>query len=84
MLAFETDQQALFLILEVADNKGDGRVFLENLLSECADKSEIRNAIIAKSDRERKVSGKFGKNPEYVKTDFHMVSGLMFLFPLGN
>ena len=84
VLAFETDQQALFLILEVADNKGDGRVFLENLLSECADKSEIRNAIIAKSDRERESIWQIREEPRICENRFPHGFWFDVSVPLGE
>lgn len=84
VLAFETDQQALFLILEVADNKGNGRVFLENLLSECADKSELRNAIIAKSDRERESIWQIREEPRICENRFPHGFWFDVSVPLGK
>ena len=84
VLAFETDQQALFLILEVADKKGDGRVFLENLLSECADKNEIRNAIIAKSDREKESIWQIREEPRICENRFPHGFWFDISVPLGE
>jgi FAD/FMN-containing dehydrogenase len=84
VLTFETDPQALFLILEVADDKDDGGVFLENLLSECADKGEIRNAIIAKSDRERESIWKIREEPRICENRFPHGFWFDISVPLGE
>jgi FAD/FMN-containing dehydrogenase len=54
LLAFEPDREALFAIIEVADDEArGGEAFLERALGEGAEAEELRDAVIAKNRRER-------------------------------
>ena len=54
LLAFEPDQSALFVILDVAAGAGEaGRDYLETALTDAFEDNQILGAVIAKNERER-------------------------------
>lgn len=52
-LAFESDTKATFALFEVADENNSGVRFLEDVLEKCIERGSVRNAVVAKNDRER-------------------------------
>ena len=53
VLAFESEPDAVFVLIEVADDDGGGEAFLERALGACFEAGEARNGVIAKNRRER-------------------------------
>ena len=50
LLAFEPDENALFVLIDVADDKNAA---LDDVLAECLETGRIKNAVIAKNEKER-------------------------------
>ena len=68
----------------MVDTKGDGRVFIDNVLSECADENETRNAIIAKSDREKGSIWQIREEPRICENRFPHGFWFDISVPLGE